>query len=114
MLRSRLRSALVLGLVATLAPRLLASDTPTPAQVVIPGSLQSELGCPGDWQPECDATAARLRRRGRGMAARPSTCPPATGNTRPPLNHSWDENYGANAVRKAANIHLDLAAAGER
>ena len=26
---------------------------PGPASVTIAGSLQDELGCPGDWQPEC-------------------------------------------------------------
>ena len=30
--------------------------TPDPASVTITGSLQSELGCPGDWQPDCAAT----------------------------------------------------------
>lgn len=27
-----------------------------PDRVVIPGTLQSKLGCPGDWLPDCDAT----------------------------------------------------------
>ena len=26
--------------------------------VTLPGSFQSEVGCPGDWQPECLATWA--------------------------------------------------------
>ena len=34
-----------------------AAHTPAPASVVVPGSLQDELGCSGDWQPDCDATA---------------------------------------------------------
>ena len=33
-----------------------ADHTPNPGSVTIAGSLQSELGCPGDWQPECAAT----------------------------------------------------------
>ena len=33
-----------------------ASDTPDPTSVTIAGSLQSELGCPGDWQADCAAT----------------------------------------------------------
>ena len=32
------------------------SDTPAPGSVTIAGSLQSELGCSGDWQPECTDT----------------------------------------------------------
>src|SRR6478609_6358469 len=35
---------------------VLASDTPNPTSVTIAGSMQSELGCPGDWQPECGVT----------------------------------------------------------
>src|SRR5687767_10246902 len=54
-------AALVLmaGLVAVPAgspPPARASDTPIPSSVTVVGSLQSELGCPGDWQPECAAT----------------------------------------------------------
>ena len=33
-----------------------ASDTPAPSSVTIAGSLQSELGCSGDWQPDCATT----------------------------------------------------------
>ena len=33
-----------------------ADHTPPPTVVNIPGSLQQELGCPGDWQPDCAAT----------------------------------------------------------
>ena len=48
---------LLAGLVpaATVVP-VLASHTTAPTSVTIAGSLQSELGCPGDWQPECAAT----------------------------------------------------------
>ena len=35
---------------------VLASHTPNPASVAIAGSLQSELGCAGDWDPSCAAT----------------------------------------------------------
>ena len=39
------------------APRAaLASHTAAPTTVTIAGSLQAELGCPGDWQPDCAAT----------------------------------------------------------
>ena len=37
-------------------PTALASHTPNPSSVTVAGSLQSELGCGGDWQPECAAT----------------------------------------------------------
>ena len=37
-----------------------ASHTPDPTSVTVVGSLQSELGCPGDWQPDCAATHLTL------------------------------------------------------
>ncbi|MFC6345396.1 hypothetical protein ACFP8W_25655, partial [Nocardioides hankookensis] len=40
------------------APVTVTTAAPTPARdsVTVAGSLQSELGCPGDWQPDCAAT----------------------------------------------------------
>src|SRR6266508_6428656 len=50
----------VLALLALLAAALLlipsADSAGNPSSVTIAGSLQSELGCPGDWQPDCAAT----------------------------------------------------------
>ena len=37
-------------------PAAQANHTPLPSTVTLVGSLQSELGCPGDWQPECPQT----------------------------------------------------------
>ena len=69
----RLRWAIglvVLGLLAVLLPaqRAAADHTPIPSTVTLVGSLQSELGCPGDWQPECAATHLEpVRRPARGL-----------------------------------------------
>ena len=35
---------------------VFADHTPDPANVTIAGSLQSELGCGGDWDPSCAST----------------------------------------------------------
>ena len=35
---------------------VFADHTPDPATVTIAGSLQSELGCAGDWDPACALT----------------------------------------------------------
>src|ERR1700754_2051663 len=55
-MRARVAVVAVLGLLSVLlsAPPAFAA---LPSQVTLVGSLQSELGCPGDWQPECAATA---------------------------------------------------------
>ena len=34
-----------------------AIEPPPGPVVTLPGSFQSELGCPGDWQPECAGDA---------------------------------------------------------
>ena len=33
-----------------------ADHTAVPQAVALVGSLQSEIGCPGDWQPDCAAS----------------------------------------------------------
>ena len=48
--------AAILVSAAALAGRATAGHTPDPASVTVAGSLQSELGCPGDWQPGCAST----------------------------------------------------------
>ena len=44
-------AALAIAAVAIGIPSAVASHTPAPTSVTIAGSLQSELGCPGDWDP---------------------------------------------------------------
>ena len=56
---NRLRSVLIAAVVvASLLPATSASasHTPDPTSVTVAGSLQSEAGCPGDWDPACAAT----------------------------------------------------------
>lgn len=72
--------------------------------ITVAGSLQSELGCPGDWDPACAAT--RL-----GTAA-PYTkvfdVPAGSYEYKVTVNGAWDENYGAGGVLNGANIPLRL------
>ncbi len=50
--------AMLVSSFAALRPtgKVLADHTPAPTSVTIAGSLQSELGCAGDWDPACAAT----------------------------------------------------------
>ncbi len=85
----------------------LADHTPDPSGVAIVGSLQSELGCPGDWQPECAETEI-------GYDADDNVwqgvfnVPAGAWVYKAALNDSWDENYGAGAVFDGPNIPLFL------
>jgi pullulanase-type alpha-1,6-glucosidase len=93
----------------TTAPALQAADTPDPATVTIAGSLQSELGCPGDWQPDCPATHLAYD-AGDDVWQATFPVPAGSWEYKAALNDSWDENYGWGAERNGPNIGLDLAA----
>jgi pullulanase-type alpha-1,6-glucosidase len=78
-----------------------------PSSVTVVGSLQSELGCPGDWQPDCGTT--HLAQDAEDTVWQGTFVVPAGSyEYKAALNDSWDENYGANAQLNGANISLDL------
>ncbi|MEA2000811.1 MAG: alpha-amylase family glycosyl hydrolase, partial [Actinomycetota bacterium] len=108
----RIRLFLVVGLLASLLGLvpLSASDTPDPSGVAIAGSLQDELGCPGDWQPDCAATELAFDGEDAVWQAT-FNVPGGAWEYKAALNDTWDENYGAGAVFNGPNIPLALAAA---
>jgi pullulanase-type alpha-1,6-glucosidase len=79
-----------------------------PEMVVLPGSFQSELGCTGDWQPDCEATALTYDAASdvwRGTF----TIPAGNWEYKVALNGSWAVNYGQNAVPDGPNLTLSLS-----
>ncbi|RPJ29500.1 MAG: alpha-amylase [Chloroflexi bacterium] len=87
----------------------LASHTTDPASVTIAGSLQSELGCAGDWDPAC--AASHLAYEADDDVWQGTWVVPAGSyEYKAALNDSWDENYGANAQSNGSNIALNLGA----
>jgi hypothetical protein len=75
--------------------------------VTIAGSLQSELGCPGDWQPDCAAT--HLTYDSADDIWQQTFNLPAGGyEYKAALNNAWDENYGLHAEPGGANIPVNL------
>ncbi len=97
------------ALVLLLASGAPASHTPPPTVVAVAGSLQSELGCPGDWDPGCAATQLAYDAADE-VWQRSFTVPAGSWEYKAPLNGGWDENYGANATPGGANIALTLPA----
>jgi pullulanase len=81
---------------------------PMPDLVVIPGTLQSVLGCPGDWQPDCEATALLFDEANQLWTAT-FDIPAGDYEYKVALNGSWDVNFGQDAGRDGANIPLALA-----
>jgi glycosidase/fibronectin type 3 domain-containing protein len=102
--------SLISGSFGRLAPTasVLAAGTPDPTSVTVAGSLQSELGCPGDWQPDCAMTYFGYDSEDDVWQAVFSV-PAGNWEYKAALNNSWDENYGLHAARDGANIPLNLA-----
>jgi glycosidase len=98
--------SVALGALLTIG--VAASGAAAPTSVTIAGSLQSELGCSGDWQPDCVATHL-LYDGSDDVWQRTFSVPAGSWEYKAPLNDSWDENYGQNAQPGGANIPLSLA-----
>ena len=91
---------LIFGLACVASPNAMATSS-----VAVAGSLQSELGCPGDWQPECAATELSYDAEDDVWQGS-FTIPAGSWEYKAALNDSWAENYGKNAVQDGANIQL--------
>lgn len=69
------------------------SSAAEPRTATFVGSLQDELGCPGDWQPECATT--RLDRVGETSTyAKVFDIPKGSFEVKVAINGAWDESYG--------------------
>ena len=105
-----LAAALALPLAVGALPAASAVTAAEPDVVVLVGTLQSEIGCPGDWQTDClESTLAPVD--GSPDLYRGTFDVPAGDYAyKVALNGSFDENYGADGEPGGANIAL--AAAG--
>ncbi len=102
----RLQRPLLATCLALVTLPAMANHTAEPASVALVGSLQSELGCPGDWQPDCGATELVFN----GAVWQGTFPVPAGGfEYKIALNDSWDENYGAGGTQNGPNIPLAVA-----
>ena len=80
-----------------------------PGAVTVAGNLQDELGCTGDWQPDCSATHLGFDLED-GVWQQVFNVPAGNYEYKATIDNSWDENYGQNATRNGQNIPLNLAA----
>lgn len=93
------------------APVAAAGDVPPedgPQFVGVPGTIQSAIGCAGDWAPECPESAL-LYSAASDVWMATFTLPAGEYEYKAALNGTWDENYGAGGARDGANIALSLA-----
>ena len=98
------------GAALVLLPVATASHTPNPSSVTVAGSLQSELGCPGDWQADCAATHLTYD-SGDDVWQGTFSVPSGSFEYKAPLNDSWTENYGFHAQLDGANVPLNVPSA---
>ena len=92
-------------------PLAQAQSPSNPDSVNIPGTHQDELGCPGEWQPDCKNTVLAYDEEDDVWQGTFEIQPGNDGDKKGPrykaaLNGSWDENYGLNATPNGADIPL--------
>ena len=98
---------LILLVVGCATQSARADHTDSPTSVTIAGSLQDELGCPGDWQPDCIVTQLAYD-NDDGVWQAVFDVPAGNWEYKSALDSGWDENYGAGATPNGANIPLGL------
>lgn len=80
-------------------------QTPTEyGAVSVPGSFNSKAGCPGDWQPDCDAV--QMTKVDGIWNLKLADLAAGTYEFKIATEKKWDENYGAGGVQNGGNITL--------
>jgi len=95
-------TAIVLAAAASTVPAA-ADHTAAPTAVSVPGAQNSEMGCPGDWQPDCPQAQLQLD-PADGVWKGTFDLPAGTYQYKAAINGSWDENYGAGGVPGGPDI----------
>ena len=85
------------------------ADNQNKVIAVAPGSFQSELGCPGDWQPDCLRSWLQDPDGDGIYTFRTSALPAGDYEVKVAIDESWDENYGAGGVPNGPNIPFHVA-----
>ena len=75
-----------------------------PANVSVPGSHNSEMGCAGDWQPDCDQAQLTLDPKDDIWKGTYDQIPAGSYEYKAAIDKSWDENYGAGGASGGGNI----------
>ena len=101
-----LAAALVAGAALITVPAAVAADR----TATLVGDLQSEIGCPGDWQEACTATDLALD-TATGLYTAEFAVPAGSYLYKVAIDHSWSEAYGlaGSGAPDAANIPLHLS-----
>ncbi|HET9590127.1 MAG TPA: alpha-amylase family glycosyl hydrolase [Anaerolineales bacterium] len=77
-----------------------------------PGSYQDEIGCPGDWQPDCLRSWLQDPDGDGNFVFSTTDIPPGNYDFKVAINEAWDENYGAGGVQNGPNIPFSVTNSG--
>jgi len=78
--------------------------------VTVPGSHNAAMGCPGDWQPGCEA--ARLTSTNGLVYSGTFSLPPGSYAYKVAVGGTWDENYGAGGAPGGDDIAYTVTGDG--
>ena len=97
----------------TSAPITVTTAEPQPAvdSVTVAGSLQDEIGCPGDWQPDCAASHLGFD-TSDGRWHGTFTLPAGDYEWKVAIDDSWAVNYGAGGAAGGGNLTLSVPTGG--
>jgi glycosidase len=85
---------------------VLVGAAPQPESVTVAGSLNSEMGCPDDWQPACESAFMTLDPASR-IWKLTADLPAGRYEFKAAINGSWDENYGQDGAPNGSNVQLN-------
>ncbi|HKI52670.1 MAG TPA: hypothetical protein VJ987_00995, partial [Anaerolineales bacterium] len=103
--------AILLASFSSLSASAVEAQGSNPDMVNIPGTHQDELGCPGEWQPDCENTLLTYDIEDDVWQGTYEIQPANDGDKKGPrykaaINGGWGENYGVNATLNGADIPL--------
>ena len=100
--------ALVLLLSPSAGPEIIvAQESEQPATVHLAGTINSALGCGGDWQTDCEFAELTFDEEDQLWEGE-FELPAGEYEYKVAINGTWDENYGAGAEPDGSNISLVL------
>ncbi|MEP7378280.1 MAG: hypothetical protein ABI725_01820 [Chloroflexota bacterium] len=107
-----LRAAILVVLAVALAVPLAISPVGVQvalaaSSVTVAGSFQSEVGCSGDWQPDC-ATTHLTYDANDDVWQGSFSIPAGTYEFKAAIDDSWTENYGAGGAANGASVSFTI------
>jgi pullulanase-type alpha-1,6-glucosidase len=84
------------------------TDNANSVIATVPGSFQSELGCPGDWQPDCLRSWLQDPDGDGIYAFSTRSIPPGDYEAKVAIDEAWDENYGVGGVQNGDNYAFSV------